>query len=78
MESKNENENRGQHSTIVGIIASGPSCPGFDSQHSQKKFKVKIVNVSEFNQQCSLVERGQWLENVKQIHLVLASGKLVL
>ena len=43
-----------------------------------KKFSVeKIVDVSEIDQQRCLKERGLWLENVDQAHLVLASGKLV-
>ena len=29
----------GKHSTMVIILASRPSYPGFDSQHSQKKFR---------------------------------------
>ena len=38
----------------------------------------KIINLAEVNQQCWLEESGQWLENVDQTHLVLASGKPVL
>ena len=37
----------------------------------------EIVNVTEVNQQRCLEEGGQWLENVDQTLLVLASGKLV-
>ena len=37
-----------------------------------------IVNVADVNQRRCLRESGQWLENVEQTHLVLASGKLVL
>ena len=47
----------------------------FDSQHSQKNSEKKIVNVAKVNQQ-HLEECGQWLENVDQTNLVLASGKL--
>ena len=43
-----------------------------------KFFRGKIINVSEVNQWRWLEESGQWLENVDQTHLVLASGKLVL
>ena len=63
---------------MVGILASGPSCPGFDSKHSQKKLREKIVDVAEVYQLCCLEESGQWLQNVDQSHLVLAGGKLVL
>ena len=31
----------GQHSTMVSRHASGHSCPGFDSKHSQKSFRGK-------------------------------------
>ena len=34
----------------------------------------KIVNVAEVNQQHCLEESGQWLENVDQTQLVMASG----
>ena len=44
-----------------------------------KKFSLeKIANVAEVNHQHCLEESGQWLENVDQTHLVMASGKLVL
>ena len=41
-------------------------------------FEEKIINVAEVNSQHWLEESGQWLDNVDQTHLVLASGKLVL
>ena len=63
---------------MVSILASRPSCPRFDSQRSQKNFRGKIVNVAEVNQLRCLEKSEQWLENVDQIHLVLASGKLEL
>ena len=34
-----------------------------------------MIDVAEVNQQRWLEESGLWLENVDQIHLVLASGK---
>ena len=68
----------GQHSTMVSKLASGPSCTRFDSQHSQKKFRGKIIDVAEINQRGWLEESGQWLENVDPTHLVQASGKPVL
>ena len=37
-----------------------------------------FLNVAEVNQLCWLEESGQWLENVDQTYLVLASGKPVL
>ena len=63
---------------MVRILASQPKCPVFDSQHSQKIFRGKNINVAEVNQQRRLRESGQWLENVDQTHLVLACGKPVL
>ena len=41
-------------------------------------FEEKIINVAEVNQQHWLEESGQWLDNVDQTHLVLASGRPVL
>ena len=43
-----------------------------------QKIRDKIVDVAEVNQWNCLEEGGQWLENVDQTHLVLASGELVL
>ena len=37
----------------------------------------KIIDVDEVSQRHWLEESRKWLENVDQIHLVLASGKLV-
>ena len=61
---------------MLSVIASRPSYPQFDSQHSRKFFRGKIINVAQVNQQRCLEESGQWLENVDQTHLVLGSGKL--
>ena len=55
-----------------------PSSPGFDPQALPNFYRGKIINVAEVNQQRWLEENGQWLENVDQTHLGLASGKLVL
>ena len=49
---------------MVSIFAAWPSCPRFDSQHSQKNFIGEIYNVAEFNQLPQLEENGQGLENV--------------
>ena len=57
---------------MVGILTSGPSCPG-----SIPSFP-KIFNIAEVNQPYCSLESGQWLENVDQTHLGLASGKLEL
>ena len=79
-----DDENRevkfwGQHSTMVRILASEPSCPGFDSQHYAKILSDEIIiDIAEVNQRGWLEERGQWLESVDRTHLVLASGKPVL
>ena len=62
-----------EHSAMVSILAYWPSCPGFDSQLSRK-----IVDVAKVNQWRCFEESDQWLENVDQTHLVLASDKLAL
>ena len=67
-----------QHSTMVCVLSSRFSCPGFDSHHSQNLFREKIVNVAKVNQLCCLQESVQWIKNVHLTHLVLASGHLVL
>ena len=54
--------------TDLGLI---PNIP-------QKISEEKNVAVAEVYQPHCLEESGQWLENVDQTHLVLASGKLVL
>ena len=59
---------------MISIIASRPSCPGFESQHCPKKFRGKFIDAAEH----CFEESGQRLENVDRTHLVLASGKLVL
>ena len=69
---KTENE-EGQHSTMVSILASDPGCTRFDSQRSQKKFRGKIVDDAEVNQWRWLEERGQWHEKICQNHLVVVN-----
>ena len=66
----------GQHSTMVRILASGPSCPGFDSQHCQKHFRGKIVDVPEAHHQRRLEESGEWRDRTHLV--VLSSTRLVL
>ena len=63
---------------MVSILASRPSCPWFDSQHSPKNFRWKNIDIAEVNQWRCLEVSRQWLENVDWNHLVLTSGKLVL
>ena len=46
-----------EHSTIVSVFASRPGCPRFDSQHSPKMQRKKIVNVAKINQRRV---RGKW------------------
>ena len=58
------------------ILASRPSCLGFDSQHSPKNFNgKKISDINEVNQKRRLEGSVQWLENCYRTHLVLANGK---
>ena len=63
---------------MVGILAYRPSCPGFIPSIPETFLEKKFVHVGEVNQWRSLEESRQWLENVDETHLVLASGKLVL
>ena len=51
----------GLHSTMASILASGRSCPGFESKHSRSFFGDKIFAVSEVNQHHCIEESGQWL-----------------
>ena len=62
---------------MVCILAYGPSCPWFNSQHSQTFWEEKIINVAEVNQRRWLEKSGQWLKNVDWTYLALASGKPV-
>ena len=62
---------------LAYLLPSTP-VPGSMPSIPNKISEIKIFNVAEVNQQCCLEESGQWLENVNQTHLVLASGKLVL
>ena len=57
--------------------SSAPSCPGLESEHPQIFPDEKMVDVAEGYQWWCLEESRQWLENVTQPNLVLASGKLV-
>ena len=59
---------------MVSILASGPSCPVFDSQCSQFFFSEEkwLTLLTLINGAAE--ESGQWIENVDQTHLVLASG----
>ena len=63
---------------MVRIIASRPNCPLFDSERSRNFQRKNIADVTEVYQRHCLEERRQWLENVDQTRLVLASGLLVL
>ena len=63
------------HCNMISILASRPSCTGFNSQHSWDIFWWKNVSVAEVNQRHCLEESGQCLENVDRTHLRLASGK---
>ena len=51
-----------QHSTMISILASGPSCPGFDSQHSPKILRRQ--NCRCCLGKSSALLRVKWLKNV--------------
>ena len=61
---------------MVSILASGPICPRFESQRSQKKSEEKIVNG------VGVINSAAWRKVdsglIEAIHLELASGKLAL
>ena len=63
--------------TNFSILASRPSCPKFDSQHSRifSRGKNLLTLLRLTNQWCWFEESGQWLENNEWTHLVLACGK---
>ena len=61
---------------MVSILATGPSCLCFDSQHSWNLFGEKIVDVADVNPQRCLEESGQWLENVDQTQISEASTQI--
>ena len=63
----------GQHCTMVSIHASRPSCPGFNSQPSQKNSEEKLSILLRL---IWLEESGQWLENVNQTHLQKSTMKV--
>ena len=66
-------EREGQYSKMVSPAAPGliPGVPEIISVET-------IVDVAEVKQWCWLKASGQWLVNVDQTHLELASDKLVL
>ena len=51
----------GQHSTMVGILASVPSCHGFDYQCTPKISEEKLVDVARVNPRRCLEESGHML-----------------
>ena len=55
-----------------------PPAPGSIPSIPEIFSEEKIANDSKVHQQRCFEESEQWLENVDSIHLVLASGKLVL
>ena len=68
----------GLHSTEVAYLCLTRHPWVWDPVFPKKIFRGKIINDAEVTQQRWLEESGQWLENVHQTHLVLASGKPVL
>ena len=62
----------------LAFLLPDPSALGSIPSVPQKISEEKIVDVAEDSQQRWLEESGQWLENVDQIHPVLANGKQIL
>ena len=58
---------------MVGIRASGPSCPRFDSLHSPKIQIKKLLVLTSFINGTAAKSRGK---HRLKTHLVLASGNL--
>ena len=54
----------GQQNTMIGLLASWPSCP--NSQRCRNFSEEKNVAVAEVNQQRWLEESGQRVKNVDQ------------
>ena len=67
-----------QQSTMVSILACGPSCPSLIPRIPDNFSEEKIVDVAEVDQGRCLEESGQRLESVHPTHLELAISKLVL
>ena len=63
-----------QHSAMVSIIASGPSCPGLDFPHYRNIFRGKTDNVADVNKWNCIEGSGQWLEKVDRVRLVLVAS----
>ena len=61
---------------MASVLASGPSCPGFDSKYSQKNSKEKMLMLLRLNNSAAKVKVGIGLKMLKKTYLVLASGKL--
>ena len=55
-----------------------PAAPGLIPTNPEIFSLEKITKVAQVDQRHCLEDRRQWLENVDQTHLALASGKLVL
>ena len=74
------NSSSGALSTIKlgGTRGGGGQDSILASRPSWEKMRKNYFNFALVNQWRWIEESGQWLENVDQTHLVLASGKLVL
>ena len=62
----------------LAYLLQDPAAKGLIPSIPEVFSNKRIVNVAEVNQWRCLEESGQWLENVAQTYLVLASGKLFL
>ena len=76
-ELENGNDPKGARQLRGSILASYPVAL-VQIRAFPKKFRWKMINVAEVNRRRCLEESGQWLENVDQTHLLLASEKPVL
>ena len=68
----------GQQSTMVSILACGPSCSGLIPRFPNNFSEEKIADVAEVDQGRGLEESVQRLESVDPTYLETAVGKLVL
>ena len=61
----------------LAFLLPDPADPGSITSTPEKLPEEKIIHVAEVNLRRCLEKSGQWLENVYQTHLLLASGKMV-
>ena len=78
MNTNKQHSYQGSIAQWLAYLLADPSAPDLIPSVPKNISDEQIVDVAEINQRLNVRESQQWLENVDQTHLVLASGKLVL